>query len=70
MNSPWLRRCKKQFKSKTILFSWFVMVIGILEANLHLIQDYLGGAYGFVFMGIAVISGTMRIFTTQSLDDK
>ena len=57
-------------RSKTMWFAWLVMVFGVVEVNLHLIRDYLGDAYGIIFMIIAIISGTLRIYTTIPLHQK
>lgn len=64
------RHSKKQLKSKTMWFSWFVMAFGVLELNLHLVQEYLGDSYGVIFMIIALISGTLRIYTVVPLHEK
>jgi len=58
---------KPAVKSKTILFSAALAVLGVVEMNLHLVQAQLGDAYGWSYIAIAAIVAALRIVTTQPI---
>ena len=60
----------KYLKSRTINFSILLAVMGVVEMNLHLIQDHLGDDYGAVYIIIASIVAALRVITTQDIEDK
>jgi len=57
-------------KSKTINFSVLLAVMGVVELNMHLLQDSLGENYGAVYIGIGAIVAALRVVTTTALADK
>lgn len=62
---------KKIFKSKTMMFSMLLIVLGQIEANLSLFQSLIAPQYwGFVVTGIGIISAVLRTVTTTRLSDK
>ena len=57
-------------KSKTIGFSVILAVLGVLEMQIHLVQEQLGEYYGALYIAIAVCVAGLRAVTTTSLGDK
>lgn len=57
-------------RSKTIIFSMLLAIVGTLELNIHLLQDMLGDYYGISYVGIAVAVAVLRAVTTKPLRDK
>lgn len=60
----------KLHKSKTMLFNILVAVLGIVEMNMQVLQEYLGTHYGIIFMLVAVVNVILRTVTTKPLNDK
>lgn len=58
------------FKSKTLMFSYLLVILGVLEVNLHLMQEALGPYYGATFVATAVVTAVLRTVTTKPLSDK
>ena len=56
--------------SKTIDFGVVVGILGMVEMNLPMVRDQLGDYYGWIFMGISVITIILRKMTTEPLDAK
>lgn len=48
-------------KSKTILFSAILAVLGVLELNLGLLQEALGEWYGGIYIFIESITAFLRV---------
>ena len=64
----WLTRIAK---SKTLLFSVLLSVLGVLQASMDVFTNYLTPqAMGFVTLGVGVIVAVLRVLTTQSVQDK
>lgn len=61
---------KKLHKSKTIIFSWLLLILGVVEINMHMLQEYLGEYYGITFMCVAIITAILRASTSQRISDK
>lgn len=57
-------------KSKTILFSAILAVLGVFELNRGLLQEALGEWYGGVYIFIAIITAFLRVVTVAPLSDK
>lgn len=57
-------------KSRTYDFAALLAVFGVLEQNLPLVREQLGGWYGFVFIGIAIGVVLLRRVTTGPVGDK
>ena len=57
-------------KSKTMWFAWLMMVMGIIELNMHLLESVLGDWYGAAFIVVSIITGTLRMVTTNAVADK
>lgn len=61
----------KLHKSKTVLFNVCVAVVGVLEANMHLLKDLIGTEYyGVAFIAIGMIGTVLRIVTTTPIEEK
>jgi hypothetical protein len=60
----------KYIKSKTILFSAILAVMGVLELNLGLLEGLLGDWYGVVFILISAITAFLRVMTVVPISDK
>ncbi len=60
----------KELKSKTINFSIALAVLGVVEINMHLVQDMLGEYYGAAFIGISAIVAALRAVTNKPLSEK
>jgi len=61
---------KKALKSKTNWFNIIVAVFGVLELNAHLLQNFFGDKYGFVFIGVAMVGVVLRSLTSTAIKDK
>lgn len=62
---------RKILKSKTMLFSLLLIVFGVIEANLSLMQSAIPAEYwGFVVTGIGIITAVLRFVTTNGIKDK
>lgn len=62
---------RKILKSKTMLFSLALVILGVIEANLSLFQSLIPPQYwGFVVTGIGIVSAVLRMITTQPIKDK
>lgn len=61
---------QKAKKSKTMILSFLVVLLGVLELNLHLFYDLLGEYYGITYLIIATAVAWVRTQTTQSWEDK
>lgn len=58
-------------ESKTIWFSAFLAVVGVVEANISFLQAALGEqSYGWVIFGIGIVSALLRAVTKESLTEK
>ncbi len=58
-------------KSKTMLFSFFLAVFGVLESDFGLLRELIGEHYyGLAFTSVAVIVASLRWATTSDLKDK
>ena len=63
-------RIMGSLRSKTIIFSVLLAIVGTLELNIHLLQDMLGDYYGISYVGIAIAVAVLRAVTTKPLRDK
>ena len=61
---------KKSLKSKTNWFNIIVAMFGVIELNVHLLQNFFGDKYGFVFIGVAIVGVLLRSVTTTPIKDK
>ena len=57
-------------RSKTLLFSVALAVLGVLEQSKGVLEPILKEYAGLAFIAIAVLIAVLRILTTQSLADK
>ena len=61
----------KILKSKTLMFSLLLAVLGVIEVSFGVFQAYLSPAvYGFSLMAISVVVAVLRVLTTLPLDEK
>ncbi len=56
--------------SKTMDFQALTAVMIAAEANLGLVQEYLGGNYGAIAFGFVVVNVLLRIATKHGLGSK
>lgn len=62
---------KKFFKSKTILFSAILAILGAVELNLSLLRGIFSeDVYGVLMMVVSACVAVLRVITTQALKDK
>ena len=65
-----IRKLRGCHKSKTMWFSLFVVILGVVADNLTYFHDQLGDQfYGLVLMGIGIASAILRWNTDRPLDD-
>lgn len=58
-------------KSKTMLFAITLAILGVLQANLGVLTQYLTPeSSGWLTMGVGIAVAVLRVVTTQSLSDK
>lgn len=66
--NKWIARI---IRSKTMLFSILLSVLGVVQASLDVFDKYLTPqAMGFVTLAIGVIVAVLRVVTTQPLSNK
>lgn len=59
-----------RLKSKTYRLQLVVLLLGVLEINFHLLQQYLGDWYGLSFVVISVIGAVVRELTKAPVGAK
>ncbi len=58
-------------KSKTMWFATATAIIGALMSSMPLVQSSISQEYyGFILMGLGVISAILRVATTKPLAEK
>lgn len=58
-------------RSKTLLFSLGLSVLGVLQASMDVFTAYLTPqAMGFVTLAVGVVVAILRVLTTQGIRDK
>jgi len=68
---PQKRGAMKIFKSKTIIFSLLLALLGVVEASFQVFAPMMTPqAYGLMLMGVSCVVAVLRIVTTLPLDDK
>jgi hypothetical protein len=61
----------KAFKSKTIVFSLLLAVLGVIEASFQVFAPLMTPqSYGWVLMGVSCVVAVLRIVTTLPLVEK
>lgn len=70
-----MNKVKQWLKSKTIWFNavfvpMLTQALFYAEANITLIQENLGAAYGITTFSIGLINMYLRSITTEALSDK
>jgi len=62
---------KRMMKSRTMWFSFLLVIFGALFDNFSYIQNLIDPRYyGFGYIVIGVIVAVLRFITTQPLDEK
>jgi hypothetical protein len=62
---------KKLLKSKTMLFSLALAVLGAVQASWGVLDDYLSPkAAGLAAVAVAILVAVLRVLTTEPLSDK
>lgn len=59
-----------RLKSKTYRLQLAVLLLGVLEINFHLLQQYLGDWYGLSFVVISVVGAVVRELTKAPVGAK
>jgi len=61
---------KKSIKSETMLFSYGLIIFGIIEANLEIIQDFIPDKYdGLAVIGVGIVVALLRVSTTKAVKE-
>lgn len=61
----------KLAKSKTMLFAYALAVLGVVETQYKLVEQFVPEEYrGAVFVVIGAVVAALRVVTTQPLSDK
>lgn len=62
---------KKLLKSKTMIFSILLAILGVIEMNMSVFSNYMTEeTYGLFVIFIGVVTAVLRILTTTSISDK
>jgi hypothetical protein len=62
---------QKILKSKTLMFSLVLAILGVIEASFQVFAPFMSPAiYGFVLMAISITVAVLRIVTTLPLNEK
>ena len=62
---------KRYMKSRTLWFSFLLVIFGALMDNFSYLQSVIDERYyGISFVVIGLITAILRFVTTQALDDK
>ena len=64
-----LDNIKKSLKSETMWFGYALTIFGIVEANLHLMEDNLGTNYGYAVTAVGIIVAVLRTTTTKPIQE-
>lgn len=66
-----MNRLRRAHRSKMMWWSLLIVILGVVADNLSYFHDSLGDrAYGFILMGIGIVTAVLRFNTTQDLGDK
>ena len=57
-------------KSRTYDWSMLLVIFGVLEMNLPMVREQLGANYGWIFIGVAIVTVLLRRATTGPVGDK
>lgn len=60
----------KALRSKTIIFSMLLAMLGALELNIPMLQAALGDYYALTYIIIGMIIAALRVVTKVPLSDK
>ncbi len=64
-------KLKKLLKSKTMIFSILLAMLGVVELNMSVFSTYMTQEmYGIFVIVVGMITAVLRILTTSSIDDK
>ena len=62
---------KRYMKSRTLWFSFLLVIFGALFDNFSYLQSIIDERYyGISFVVIGIVTATLRFITTQPLNDK
>lgn len=65
------RACKRALRSRTMWFSFFLMVFGALYDNFSYLQNIIDPRYyGIILVSIGVIVAILRFVTTVPMEDR
>jgi hypothetical protein len=66
-----MRRTKGVMHSKTMWFSFALVVLGVVYDNFSYLQDVINPKYyGSIFITIGIICAALRFYTTMPLEEK
>lgn len=64
-------KLKKILKSKTMIFSILLAVLGVVELNMSIFSTFMSEEiYGVFVIVVGMITAILRVVTTTSLEDK
>lgn len=61
---------KEWWESKTHWFNIMIGIFGVIELNVHLLQNAIGDNYGYLVIAIGVIGVILRNVTTTPIKKK
>ena len=62
---------KRFMKSRTMWFSFLLVVLGVVYDNFSYIQNIIDPAYyGITYIAIGVVVAILRFYTVKPLDEK
>lgn len=61
----------KYLKSKTLLFGFLLSILGVVEINIQMFQNYMTAeVFGWFSLLVGILVSALRYVTTTSLDEK
>jgi len=57
-------------KSRTFDAATLMIIFGVVQQNLPMVQESLGDYYGFIFMGVGIVFALLRQSTKGPVGEK
>lgn len=64
-----LNEVKKTVKSETMIFSYILIIAGVIQVNLPLLKGNFGEYYGVATTVIGIVVAVLRMRTTKPLKE-
>lgn len=66
-----MKTVMKYLKSKTLLFGFLLSILGVVEINIQMFQNYMTAElFGWFSLIVGISVSVLRYITTTSLDEK